>query len=548
MQSVPQFLIVAALAAVLPAQTQTGAMIGYAAGDQFGSIVVPFRDVDGDGATDLLIAAPARDNSTISNAGRVDIRSGRSGAVLRTHGGVTTNAYFGSSIAVLSDIDGDGVADYAIGVPGADSGGNDSGALQVFSGATGALLRNHFLSESQGKFGSCVVALPDIDLDGIGDYAASAIHPTNRTPYGRVVFLSGATGGIITIRYGFNSYDNYGLSLAVVGDVNGDGRPDLAIGAPTMDWLSVAQGGVVEVVSMVYFTQVLLLHGNYTREHYGSSIVDVGDLDGDGWREIAIGRPDLANAYGFVDVVRHDGSVLRSHHAGINGDRYGLGLAGLGDQDYDGVPDYAIGAPGAGSGAAWFVSGRTGATRAMTSPGGNGAGWGRTIAWVGDPNGDSLPEFAVAMTGQGAGEIRCFGMPQSPTSTTFGSSCGLTAPDPCLRLQSGGAIGEPITVRHDTAPWTSGLGVLMVGWSRTSHLGTPLPTSLQPYGFPGCYLFVSPLANVVVPQTARIGYVNVGTPRGAAMVGTSLYCQYALLVGNTAAFTNGLGVQFGTPF
>lgn len=80
----------------------------------------------------------------------------------------------------------------------------------------------------------------------------------------------------------------------------------------------------------------------------------------------------------------------------------------------------------------------------------------------------------------------------------------------------------------------------MVGWSRTSHLRHALPTSLQPSGFPGCNLFVSPLANVVVPQQARIGYVNVGTPRGAAMVGTSLYCQYTLLVGNTAVFTNGL--------
>ena len=546
MQSVPQILVVAALAAVLPAQTQTGAMAGLAAGDQFGSVVVPYRDVDGDGATDLLIAAPARDNGTMSNAGRVEIRSGRSGAVLRVHGGVTTNAYFGSSVAVLGDVDGDAVADYAIGIPGADTGGTDSGAVHVFTGATGALLRNHYLSESMGQFGSCVVALPDIDFDGIGDYAASAIHPTNLRPTGRVVFYSGATGGIFLTRYGFNSYDNYGLSLAVVGDVNGDGRRDLAIGAPTMDWLSAAQGGVVEVVSMVYFDRVLLLHGNYTHEHYGTAIADVGDLDSDGWREIAIGRPDFS--YGLVDVVRRDGSLLRRHYGGTQGDRYGLGLAGLGDQDYDGVPDYAIGAPGAGSGAAWFVSGRTGTTLAMASPGGNGAGWGRTIAAVGDPNGDSLPEFAVAMTGQGAGEIRCFGMPQSPTSTTFGSSCGLTIPDPSLRLQTGGAIGEPIAVRHDTAPWTSGLGMLLVGWSRTSHLGTPLPTSLQPYGFPGCNLFVSPLANVVVPQTARIGYVNVGTPRGAAMVGTSLYCQYALLVGNSAVFTNGLGVQFGTLF
>lgn len=57
----------------------------------------------------------------MSNAGRVEIRSGRSGAVLRVHGGVTTNAYFGSSVAVLGDVDGDGVADYAIGIPGAST-------------------------------------------------------------------------------------------------------------------------------------------------------------------------------------------------------------------------------------------------------------------------------------------------------------------------------------------------------------------------------------------------------------------------------------------
>lgn len=547
MRSALTFALSAAIAAALPAQVQTGSMTGLQSGSQFGTVIVPFHDIDNDGTVDLLIGCPAWDSGTATNTGRVELRSGRTGALLRTNNGTNGNDYYGSSIAVLDDLNGDHVPEYLIGVPQADNGGTDSGAIKVFSGATGGLMRNQFLTENGGMLGMCVLALPDINGDGIGDYAASAPNNTNVYPVGRLLMWSGSNGNLIRAIYGYTSSAMYATRLALVGDVDGDGRPDLAVGSPTESMFGSAGAGLLEIFTLSTMQSVLRINGQFYHEHVGETVVALGDIDGDGRDEFAVGAPDAGN--GTVRVYRGDGTVIRSHNGSANGGRFGLGLACVGDVDFDGISDYGIGEPLAGgSGDAWIRSGRTGAVLAHVTNGSSGAFWGRTIAAVGDTDHDGFDEFAISMPNQGYGELRCYSLSSPSSSTTFGTSCGLTSVAPQLRLQSGGAVGTNLTVRFDIGTIASGFGVMMVGWSNTSHSGTPLPLALGSYGLPGCELLVAPAANLAVTQNRAIGYVSLGTPQGAAMVGLTLYCQYALFQPTTIAFTNGLGVRFGTPF
>lgn len=536
-----------ALAAGLPAQIQTGSMTGLHTGDQFGATIVPFYDHDGDGTVDILVGCTGWDNGTATNAGRVELRSGRTGALLRTNNGTNTNDYFGSSLAVLDDLNGDGVPEYLVGVPYADNGGPDSGAIKVFSGRTGALLFNRFLQENNAQLGTCVVALPDIDQDGIGDYAASAPHNTNSFPLGRLYYFSGLTGNVISYRTGFSSAGLYATSLAVVGDVDGNGTEDLVVGSPYEFLPQTPGAGIVEVISLGNLQRVLTLNGTGYQSHYGAAVAALGDLDGDGRAEFAIGIPD--GGFGSVDIMRGNGTRFRWHLGSASGTRYGLAISSVGDVDFDGVPDYAIGEPlASGHGDTFVYSGSGGAEIAHLTAGSSGAYWGRTIALVGDTNQDNFAEFAISMPNQGNGELRLFSLTKSPSFSVFGSSCSINPAGPSLGLNSGGRVGALLELRPDTTPIGSGLGVAIFGWSNTVSQGVPLPLSLAPNGLPGCQLLVAPDLVFGTIQSHVRSVVSLMIPQVPELVGQWLFAQYALFHAGGVAFTDGMGVRFGTPF
>src|SRR5690606_32306769 len=90
-------------------------------------------DVDGDGLTDVLVGAWRADGQT----GRVELRSGADGALIRQHVGNGPEDRMGYALCGMGDLDGDGRADYAL---GATQEGFGPGYVRVVSGASGALL------------------------------------------------------------------------------------------------------------------------------------------------------------------------------------------------------------------------------------------------------------------------------------------------------------------------------------------------------------------------------------------------------------------------
>src|SRR5262245_55625803 len=195
-----------------------------------GNSIASAGDVDGDGVPDFIVGAPY----TFGGIGQVHIYSGATGALIRLFTGSVSNDYFGSAVSGAGDLDGDGSSDVVVGVIHASPGGlTAAGQAIAYSGATGAVLWTRNGTAAFEMAGNSVARVGDLNGDGVDDPAVGIVYADNGTAYvaGRVEVLSGTTGVPILSVLGTGLGDNLGASLAAAGDVDGDGTPDVLAGA-----------------------------------------------------------------------------------------------------------------------------------------------------------------------------------------------------------------------------------------------------------------------------------------------------------------------------
>ncbi len=230
--SAPNAVVDGAVRGLIDAYTLDGRRLWRAVGrpgDGFGWHIVPAGDHDGDGVGDLWAGAPS---NTLT--AHVYLVSGRDGSILRTITSDRSDDQFGWYVIGLDDLDGDRVADLAIGAPVARVDGARRGAVRLVSGATGATLRE-LVGELPGKqFGEMLAPLDDVDGDGVPDLAVGAPGGVSADAAGgsEVHVISGATGARVRLLVGIEGGELYGRMLARIDDLDGDGVRDLAIGAP----------------------------------------------------------------------------------------------------------------------------------------------------------------------------------------------------------------------------------------------------------------------------------------------------------------------------
>ncbi len=382
---------------------------GANAGDRFGLHLAAAGDMNADGIEDMIIGAPRADPGGRTCAGTVYVYSGATHQVLRQFDGLTPWDALGRCVFGAGDVDGDGAGDLIVGATGADPGGNpEAGSAYVFSGATGALLHQFDGEEAGDHLGEFVDGAGDVDGDGFGDLIVGAkdANPGGRISAGSVYVYSGATGDVIWRFDGDEPGDWMGRCVAGMGDVDGDGVPDLAANARFTDPGGLTDAGSVYVYSGATGQLLWRVDGAGSGYQFGKSLARLEDIDGDGSPDMVVGafgaNPNglfqagaalvLSGATGAV-IWRFDGENIM--------DQLGYSVSGA-DIDGDGIDDILVGtnhaSPGGrdGAGAAYIYNGATGEQMVRFEGRYKGDRLGACVAGIGDQDGDGLETALVA--------------------------------------------------------------------------------------------------------------------------------------------------------
>ncbi len=465
---------------------------GDTADQTAGFSVAGVGDVNGDGLDDLLIGVPSATVAGHEPAGASYVVFGKRGTKPVDLGAIEAGAgggfaihgegvnfRSGYSVAAAGDVNGDGLADLVIGVGTRfDGHGFTDRSYVVF-----------------GKKGASPVELLAIAAGG-ADAGGFAIHCDNTTKaIGFNVSAAGDFNGdgladvVVNVQYGRNDSNNAGRSYVVFGK-HGTAAVELSA-------VAQGQGGVA----------INAEPGG----HSDAAVAGAGDVNGDGIADLVIGMPQNNRSYvvfGRPGTAPIDLGAISAGDGGFSMDGYGYDAAGTsvaaaGDINGDGLADVLIGAPGSywkveGRGRTYVVFGRKGTNHVMlrdleAEQGGyiiRGEGIrydysGRSVAGVGDINGDGLADILIGAPGADARDHQydsagraylVLGKPDtSPvelTAVTEGTIAGITIYGEC----GYGLMGQNVSGAGDVngdglldlivaAPWCGLAGDRYVGRS-----------------------------------------------------------------------------------
>ncbi|HEX5009794.1 MAG TPA: integrin alpha, partial [Planctomycetota bacterium] len=397
---------------VQPAPHGPGAA-GTATGGQFGAALATLSDVQGDGAPEIAVGAPG----VAAEKGRVTVHDGANFAVVRTFDGAAAGDRFGAALAGVGDQDGDGFVDLLVGAPRSDVGYPNGGAVRLYSLATG-LLAELPGSASADEFGRALADAGDVDGDGLHDLLIDAPrHDGVGADSGQVVILAGGTYALLASWEGAAAGDQFGSAVAGVGDLDGDGVPDVAIGTPLADMLATNSGRAQlfsgATGALLHELAPLSCNGD-TGDHFGSAVAGVGDVDGDGTPDVAVGVPgESCSGNGSSGALRvysgADGQLLTNVFGANNEGFLGQSLAGPGDANVDGVPDLLVGSPGfqfpAQTGSALLLSGVDDGVLLGLAGSQFEDGFGSAVAAPGDTNGDGRMDALIGAPATFTGDL-----------------------------------------------------------------------------------------------------------------------------------------------
>lgn len=339
----------------------------------FGSSITPLGDIDGDGRADFAISAPGARLGSIQRAGAAYVYKGQNYQTPQVLNAPATQSgeSFGWAMAGKADVNGDGQNDLLVTAPFF----NGPGPLDWQIGRAFVFYGPSFTS-------SQLISLPTADMHYQAQFGLTAAMLGLSTGDNQTYFAIGApnfdytpaaqfqNAGKVYLYRGNTTTPHvalsevvrergatFGAALAAAGDVNNDGYQDILVGVP---FAATNQGKAYLLYGPNFSLNAPIFKpgGAAAGDIFGSSVAGVGDVDGDGQKDIAIGASGIDRAYvlrgpGFSQVFE------RQHPSAQTGIGFGASMAGMGDINHDGLGDLVVGAPGLGpngGGAAVFFN------------------------------------------------------------------------------------------------------------------------------------------------------------------------------------------------
>ncbi len=205
-------------------------------------------------------------------------------------------------------------------------------------------------------FGFVADTIGDLNGDGASEIAIGALrNNAGGTLAGKVFVYSGRDGTLLSTIPG-SPFDRLGHGVAGIGDANLDGVPDYAVSGPgPLPITGLASNGRLLVISGATHTTLIDKEGPTLQSFFGHDIAAAGDINGDSHADIMVGAPFhfiKGAVRGSVQFVSgKDGATLRSVAGPAPGSNFGSAVSRVADQDADGKPDHAVGAANAGENA-----------------------------------------------------------------------------------------------------------------------------------------------------------------------------------------------------
>lgn len=400
------------VAALMLEGNQNDALYGHSAGSA--------GDINGDGFDDIIVGAYNYDNGQ-SNEGAVFVYHGSKNGININFASMLelnqVNANFGYSASSAGDVNGDGYSDIVVGAPKYSNGQLNEGCAIIFYGSSNGVNSLGQIvvegNQQSASTGNSVSSAGDVNADGYGDIIIGSYNFNNgEKEEGRATVFYGSDSGIDSITKTILENNQptafMGWSVSGCGDINADGYDDIAIG------------------SILYATDgaTFIYHGSGTgindnpaiilkvSGQSGTSVSSAGDVNGDGFSDIVIGAPYYYENGATGKAIIFYGSLMglteqnKSVLKGIqNFSVTGWSVSGIGDVNGDGYTDVAIGAP-------QFDNGQTNEGRVFIYYGSSSgilnepisfaeanqtaAQMGASVAGAGDVNGDGYSDILVA--------------------------------------------------------------------------------------------------------------------------------------------------------
>lgn len=339
--------------------------------------------------------------------------------------GETLSDRFGDPVACAGDVNGDGRDDLIVGAALFNGVGQRSGKAYVYLGSAVGIdtlpVWSRASQHPDARFGVSVAGVGDLDGDGYDEIMVGACRDSIEQE-GRAYLYRGGPAGPDTIPAwvgrGLYTYSAFGTCVASAGDVNGDGLPDVAIGAPGRPGPAGRAGAV-----QVYYGNgtglsptPTLITGDLDGSWFGYSVANAGDVNADGFDDLVVGAVYASNpitwegrAYVYLGSASGVSTTPAWVADGENpGASFGFNVGGAGDVDADGLADVLIGAhhydttlvetlegtgraflyrgtpTGLTAEAPWWITGRS-----------KQAHLGRSVGCAGDVNGDGVDDMFV---------------------------------------------------------------------------------------------------------------------------------------------------------